>query len=170
MAFEWTKREREEEYIYGKKYGKIIHWYSNGQKKSKEEYIDGKQNGKVIHWYSNGQKKSEEEYINGKHIGTQTFWYPNGKIQSQSEVLDRKKIMGDRKNIAGYGYSEKIIDNINNILSNDDRMKTILSNDGNARGKYLNGKKIGVWVYWTKSNGTFYKIDHDEIDHDVILL
>ena len=52
----------------GKKEGKWISWYPNGQKWSEETYKNGEIDGLWTEWWENGQKSQEETYKNGKLI------------------------------------------------------------------------------------------------------
>jgi antitoxin component YwqK of YwqJK toxin-antitoxin module len=63
----------------GKKHGKCMEWYENGQKESEIEYLNGNENGKAIRWSKNGVKIHELEYKEGKPYGKWIFWDEKGK-------------------------------------------------------------------------------------------
>ena len=56
----------EGEYSNGRKKGKGIEYYNNGNKKYEGEYLNGKRNGKGKEFNENGKLIFEGEYLNGK--------------------------------------------------------------------------------------------------------
>jgi len=67
----------------GKKEGKWIGWYENGQKKEEGTYKDGKEDGLWTGWYNNGQKELEGTFKDGKPDGLSTLWYKNGQKKQE---------------------------------------------------------------------------------------
>ena len=63
----------------GKKEGKWISWYPNGQKKSVLTYKNENIDGLFTTWYENGQKKVERTYKDGEPDGLDRKWYKNGQ-------------------------------------------------------------------------------------------
>ena len=51
--------------IRGKKNGKLLVWYENGQKQREESYKNDERHGKWIYWFDNGRLEKEEKYSNG---------------------------------------------------------------------------------------------------------
>jgi len=68
------------DYVDGKKVGKHIAWYRNGQKSFEAFFIDGKPEGKWLNWLDNGEKYFESNYKNGKLEGKSFGWGKNGEI------------------------------------------------------------------------------------------
>jgi antitoxin component YwqK of YwqJK toxin-antitoxin module len=67
-------------YLYGKKYGKWVEYYSNGSKKTVKYFgTEGKPAGKWTTYYENGKKWNASMYNNGKLDGAWIYWYENGK-------------------------------------------------------------------------------------------
>ncbi len=72
----------------GKKEGKWISWYPNGQKKSVVTYKDEKLDGLFTIWYENGQKKVKRTYKDGEPDGLETKWYENGQKRLEETWKD----------------------------------------------------------------------------------
>ena len=72
----------------GKKEGKWIYWYPNGQKKSVLTYKDEKLDGLFTIWYENGQKKVKRTYKDGEPDGLETKWYENGQKRLEETWKD----------------------------------------------------------------------------------
>jgi len=68
------------DYVDGKKVGKHIAWYRNGQKSFEAFFIDGKPEGKWLNWFDNGEKYFESNYKNGKLEGRSFAWGLKGEI------------------------------------------------------------------------------------------
>jgi|TARA_B100000809_G_C14876319_1_gene437473 antitoxin component YwqK of YwqJK toxin-antitoxin module len=78
----WYKngnKEGEGTFKDGKEDGLWTYWWKNGKKESEGTFKDGKKDGKWTDWYENGQKKEEETYKDGVKNGLFTDWYENGK-------------------------------------------------------------------------------------------
>ena len=95
----------------GKKNGKWIQWYENGQIESETIFKSGKRkkwiewfengqiesernynppgtlDGKLNLWYENGQKESEVNYKDGKWHGKRAEWYENGHQKEESYYI-----------------------------------------------------------------------------------
>ena len=75
----------------GKKDGKWIDWYENGQKKKEVSWKDGNYDGKRTEWYENGQKKYQGTYKDDKQNGLSTDWYENGQKKYEGTSKDGKQ-------------------------------------------------------------------------------
>ena len=53
------------EYQNGVPHGKLISYFTNGQKYYEVDYIDGKAHGMEYGWYRDGSKRLEVRYVNG---------------------------------------------------------------------------------------------------------
>ena len=83
-VLEWFQRgqprERYEgEMLNGKKSGKGIATYTNGQR-YEGDFVDGEISGKGIYNYGNGARY-EGDFVDNKHDGYGTFYYNNGTVQ-----------------------------------------------------------------------------------------
>jgi antitoxin component YwqK of YwqJK toxin-antitoxin module len=74
----------------GKKEGKWMVWYKNGQKEEEGTYKDGKRDGLYTEWYENGQKKKEGTSKDGERDGLWTWWYEDGQKRSEGPYKDGK--------------------------------------------------------------------------------
>ena len=64
LSSQW-KKKRLENYKLGKKNGKLIVWFENGQKEREESYKNDEKHGKWTYWFENGRLDKEEKYTNG---------------------------------------------------------------------------------------------------------
>jgi len=74
----------------GKKNGKWIHWYSNGQKWVEASWKNGKKDGLWSVWTQNGIKEYEEIWKNNKEDGRWTWWNSEGEIELKGTWKDGK--------------------------------------------------------------------------------
>ncbi len=79
----WRKRQ---EYMlrYGKKEGKSVAWYEDGQLYAQLYYKDGKEEGETKHWYPNGQLHIQEYFKDGKREGEYKTWFDDGQLWNRS--------------------------------------------------------------------------------------
>ena len=104
-----------EHYINGLLSGTCKKWYLNKQLMESREYIMGRKNGKQIAYWENGNKRFEfvakndayegelkewdyngnlfhlAHYKNGQEEGAQKLWYDNGKIRANYVILNGKR-------------------------------------------------------------------------------
>lgn len=100
-----------EGYMDGLLSGVCKKWYPNKQLKEERTYIGGKKNGKQIAYWENGNKRFEfiakndayegelkeyssdghlfhlGTYVNGQEEGPQKMWYNNGKIRANYVII-----------------------------------------------------------------------------------
>ena len=62
----------------GKKEGKWVEYWGNGQLLSKENYKNGKREGESVHYYDSGQVRAQGSWKNGKKEGKWVFYDSNG--------------------------------------------------------------------------------------------
>jgi len=74
--------------LKGKRDGKWVSYYDNGQKKAEENYKDGVEFGIEFMWYENGQKWFEGNMKDGKLDGLASRWYENGQKKSEITFKD----------------------------------------------------------------------------------
>lgn len=104
-----------ESFLKGKRSGILQKWYSTSKIKEVRFYVDGKKNGKQIAFWENGNKKFEftakddayegelkewtfdghlihqANFVNGQEEGPQKLWYDNGKIRANYIIRDGKR-------------------------------------------------------------------------------
>ena len=91
-------KEREGTFKDGKKDGKWIQWYDNGQKMYEgyynglDKWGDPQLDGLYTGWYDNGQKRSYGTYNVGKKDGEWTYWYKNGQKMEEEIYKDGELI------------------------------------------------------------------------------
>jgi hypothetical protein len=78
----------------GKKEGKWVDWYENGQKEYEETYKNDKINGLSTTWYENGEKESEIKYKDDL-ITSEIEWSEDGKLSSEKEPQQKNGIEYD---------------------------------------------------------------------------
>ena len=127
MIFEGVYSEKQEHFIYGKKYylngnlkcegefycddsnllflmcfnnGKFKKYYENGNLKHEAEYLIGRLYNKYKKFYPNGALLFEGRYINGLKNGEGEEYYSNGKLKFKGTYINSR--MWD-----GIGYNNK---------------------------------------------------------------
>jgi len=124
-----------EHYINGLLSGTCKKWYLNKQLMESREYIMGRKNGKQIAYWENGNKRFEfvakndayegelkewnfdgklthdAHFINGQEDGTQQMWYDNGKIRANYII-----IKGRRYGLLGTKNCKNVSDSLLNTL------------------------------------------------------
>ena len=93
-------KEREGTFKDGKKDGKWIQWYDNGQKMYEgyynglDKWGDPQLDGLYTGWYDNGQKRSYGTYNVGKKDGEWTYWYKNGQKMDEEIYRSEERRVG----------------------------------------------------------------------------
>ncbi len=104
-----------EQYKDGLLNGVCKKWYPNRQLMESREYKSGRKNGKQISYWENGNKRFEfiarndayegelkewsvtgtlfhlAHFVNGQEEGTQKMWYDNGKIRANYVIIKGKR-------------------------------------------------------------------------------
>ena len=104
-----------ESFLIGKRSGIQKKWYSKSKIKEVRFYVDGKKDGKQLAFWENGNKKFEftalddayegelkewtivghlihqANFVNGQEEGPQKLWYDNGKIRANYIIRDGKR-------------------------------------------------------------------------------
>ena len=75
----------------GKKAGRWLEFYKNGQLFSKGEYKNGKREGPWLQYYDSGQLWTEFEYKNGKEEGPWLQYYDNGQLLRKGAYKNGKE-------------------------------------------------------------------------------
>jgi antitoxin component YwqK of YwqJK toxin-antitoxin module len=124
-----------EHYINGLLNGTCKKWYFNKQLMESREYLLGRKNGKQIAYWENGNKRfefvakndayegelkewsfdgkliHEAHFVNGQEDGTQQMWYDNGKIRANYII-----IKGRRYGLLGTKNCKNVSDSLLNTL------------------------------------------------------
>lgn len=77
---QYQRLEEKDQYVKGKKNGKSIMFYPDGNVLQSKTWRNDIENGKWRQFYPNGDIKLEETYVNGKIEGPATFYNPGGKV------------------------------------------------------------------------------------------
>lgn len=104
-----------ESYYNGLKEGVSKKWYADHELMEMRHYSSGKKNGKQIAFWNNGNKRFEyiakndayegelkewnndgllfhlAHYVNGQEEGAQKLWYDNGKIRANYVIINGKR-------------------------------------------------------------------------------
>ena len=75
----------------GKRNGKYIQWYENGNKNTECFYKDGNLEGEYKQWWYNGNKRTEYSYKDGNLEGEYKQFNINGILMSTCNYKDNKK-------------------------------------------------------------------------------
>ena len=77
--------------INGKREGKWISYYENGQIKKEGNYMNGWYYGSWNSYYENGQIESKENFSNQKREGKWISYYENGQIKTEGNYKYGKR-------------------------------------------------------------------------------
>jgi antitoxin component YwqK of YwqJK toxin-antitoxin module len=87
-----NKQLMEERYYeQGKKNGKQIAYWPNGNKRFEFVAKDDGYEGELREWSVNGQLFHLANFVNGQEEGTQKMWYDNGKIKANYVIIGGKR-------------------------------------------------------------------------------
>jgi antitoxin component YwqK of YwqJK toxin-antitoxin module len=78
-------------YSNGKKNGKQIAFWENGNKKFEFVAINDAYEGEMKEWNMEGNLIHLATYKEGQENGTQKLWYDNGKIRANYVIIDGKR-------------------------------------------------------------------------------
>ena len=98
------------EYNNGKKHGKQIAYWENGNKRFEFVAINDAYEGELKEWSITGQLLHLANYTNGQENGLQKLWYDNGKIRANYII-----IKGKRYGLLGTKNCKNVSDSIFNI-------------------------------------------------------
>jgi uncharacterized protein (TIGR02145 family) len=83
-------KEREGNWVKGKRVGRWVFWYESGQKSGEGNWVNGERDGTMTGWYENGHKAVEANYVNGGQHGTATRWYEGGQKEVEGNFVNGK--------------------------------------------------------------------------------
>jgi antitoxin component YwqK of YwqJK toxin-antitoxin module len=78
-------------YHAGKKVGKHLGYWENGQPQFKFYFLDGEYHGEAKEWYQNGQVYRTFHYEHGYEQGSQKMWWENGIIRANYVVKNGRR-------------------------------------------------------------------------------
>jgi antitoxin component YwqK of YwqJK toxin-antitoxin module len=81
----------ERNYHAGKKIGKHIGYWENGQPQFEFYFEDGEHHGVAKEWYQNGQAYRTFHYEHGYEQGSQKMWWENGIIRANYVVKNGRR-------------------------------------------------------------------------------
>ncbi len=94
VSKKWFDNEQimeERLYFNGKKHGKQIAFWNNGNKKFEFTAYNDIYEGEMKEWNEAGNLIHLANYKNGQENGTQKLWYDNGKIRANYVIVDGKR-------------------------------------------------------------------------------
>jgi len=74
--------ESEINWLRGRKHGRAILWYYNGDVLMVETFKRGRLHGKHTAWHTGGEKWSEVVYVEGKKEGRELKWSADGTVEA----------------------------------------------------------------------------------------
>lgn len=78
-------------YHAGKKIGKHVGFWENGQAKFEYYFLDGEHHGIAKEWYRNGNPYRIFHYAHGYEEGSQKMWWENGVIRANYVVKNGRR-------------------------------------------------------------------------------
>jgi len=85
------KEMESREYQQGKKQGRQIAFWENGNKKFQFTAKDDAYEGELKEWNMDGTLIHLANYKNGQEEGTQKLWYNNGKIRANYVIINGRR-------------------------------------------------------------------------------
>ncbi|MFW6287490.1 MAG: toxin-antitoxin system YwqK family antitoxin [bacterium] len=150
----------------GNMHGDWIYYYNNGVKQAEGSYYLGFPVKDWVYYHENGQTEAKGNYVKpGIKGGYWEYYYDNGQLKSSGgfATLDDSEL----KYIKAF-YVTPRSSIINMSLKNG--LWEYYSRSGAlmARGRYLNGEKVGSWEIREDDSGSFRKEEHREIDSELL--
>lgn len=140
------------EFRDGKRHGKSVWWYPNGQKWREVDYRDGVVDGLVMEWAADGTLARKDAYVEGRRLGTQVEWFAPGVKKLEAEYLFAEEV---------YEASDDWWNGQTQVREvgtegQDERHGLFVSWDRNGQkvleGRYHLDEPVGTFVWW-HSNG-----------------
>ena len=78
-------------YHAGKKIGKHLGFWENGQPQFEFYFEDGEHHGIAKEWYQNGQPYRTFHYEHGYEQGSQKMWWENGIIRANYVIKNGRR-------------------------------------------------------------------------------
>ncbi len=97
-------------YKFGRKNGKQLAYWDNGNKRFDFVAKDDAYEGEMKEWTIDGKLFHLAHYVNGQEEGIQKMWYENGKIRANYVILN-----GKRYGLLGTKNCKNVSDSIFNI-------------------------------------------------------
>ena len=94
---EWKKFYRggrlneQREFKSGKKTGKLLSWWPNGNKQFHYLFMNDEYEGTCREWNEEGKLTKEMNYSKGHEEGLQRWWYDNGKIKANYIIKEGRR-------------------------------------------------------------------------------
>ncbi len=129
-----------------------------------ENYKDDELNGQYISYWTKDTIKQTVNYKNGLKIGKEYTYYESGKLATEANYIDDEKYDGLVAEYYEDGTILKKENYKNNILDGDFEQYLWTSRELVAKGKYVNGKKDGLWR--TENTFLFWHEVYFEEDED----
>ena len=161
-------------FLDGKRDGKWVQWYDNGQVEVQGEYYRGKKHGEWSLWYNNGKAKEQGTFSFGKVDSLYKYWFDNGHLKEEQRYKKGSahgrwtkwyKEDPTLKYVenGNWQYKDGVYKDENNELWS---WWWYLNDNKEEEGYYIDGNKEGAWVSWFEtgvksSEGAFSENERD---------
>ena len=88
----------------GKRHGKWIIYYANGNKRQEGKYAAGKKEGQWIKYYKDGPKEAVSHYKNDVYTGKITSYWPDGEKRQTGQFNTYASKWSDGKKTGPWTY------------------------------------------------------------------
>lgn len=174
----WTITDAEQrqviswQYDHGKRNGKNIWWFPNGQKWREANYQNGQIDGKFSEWTPDGRLIASELYHAGRRWGTKIDWYEPGVKRAEAHFLfareltqldedwwlgrSRLELVGkygedlrQGSSIVYYRNGQRALQaNYRDDLPEGQFVWWHPNGQKAIEGRYADGKQAGQWTWW----------------------
>lgn len=123
--------------------GHLNTYYPNVQLKSEIQYYKGKKHGKEMRWFKNGDLAMERFYINGFKSGIHRAWWENGNQKFEYYFNDIGEYHGSVKE---WGKTGELYMSFNYIKGKESGSQRLWKSDGTIKANYevVNGERFGL--------------------------
>lgn len=132
----------------GKRHGKSVWWYPNGQKWREVSYMHGEVDGEFIEWTPDGAIVAQETYQDGRRYGSQVEWYSPGVRKIEGNFLFAREVVKNT-DVFWNGVSDTKLVGQEGTDVKDGRWTTWFRNGQKAmEGEYHNDQPHGLFTWW----------------------
>lgn len=158
------------EFLDGRRNGKSVWWYPNGQPMREINYASGMIEGEILEWDQQGRIVTQDKFLEGRRLVERVENYPSGQKESAGMLLYPKLILKQADDwwecrLAQYeqsGKSEKHgkwtvwYENgqkkVEGTYEHDQPQGKFVWWHANGQkaleGEYAGSRKLGIWTWW----------------------
>ena len=150
--FKYNKLNEKGSYKEGRKDGKWIKYFSDGQTIESETYLkEGKLDGICKTYFTDGKIESEKGYKNGLEHGKELRYdYETGKLKVDANFVDGKAEGKQTRYIQSNKGEYIQVSNYKNGNQTGEYTETYIKGKPKKKGFYKEGKKDGIWIEYRK--------------------